>query len=190
MIFLLDNYDSFTYNLVDYLHQAGAEVIVKRNDKISISDIEDLNPAGIVLSPGPEIPEKAGILMDVVKHFEKKLPMLGICLGLQAIGQFYGADLKKAIQPMHGKISLCNHNKHWLFNKVPNSFEVMRYHSLIIDEVPETILSITASTDEKEIMAISHSELPIQAVQFHPESILTLFGNQIIENWVQSICVV
>jgi len=187
MIFLLDNYDSFTYNLVDYLHQASAEVVVKRNDEISIEEIEALKPKGIVLSPGPETPKQAGILMDVVAHFEKKLPILGICLGLQAIGEYYGATLKKAIQPMHGKISLCHHNEHWLFKNVPHTFEVMRYHSLVIDDVPREQLTITAQTDEKEIMAISHKTLPIQAVQFHPESILTPFGNQIIENWVQTV---
>jgi len=188
LIFLLDNYDSFTFNLVDYLQQAGAEVIVKRNDEIDVEEIIALNPAGIVLSPGPETPDKAGIMMELIHQCHASFPILGICLGLQAIGEYFGAKLVKAPVPMHGKTSICQHKGHWLFEEVPENFEVMRYHSLVIEDLPENLEVTSRTIDEAAIvMSIVHQQLPIEAVQFHPESILTPNGIRIIKNWYKKV---
>lgn len=188
MIFLLDNYDSFTYNLVDYCHRAGAKVTVKRNDKISVAAIAALKPKGIILSPGPEIPESAGILMELVDYFSGKIPMLGICLGHQAIGQHLGLKLVKAPEPVHGKVSVCQHEGHWLFKKIPKNYKAMRYHSLILKEATIEGLNIISKTKaDGLIMAMHHAPLQLTGIQYHPESILTPFGVTILSNWLNSI---
>lgn len=185
MIFILDNYDSFTYNLVDYCYRAGAETIVKRNDEITLSEIEALYPTGIILSPGPEIPEASGILMDVVAHFSGKLPLLGICLGHQAMGQYLGLPLIKAPQPVHGKVSCCIHNGHWLFAGIPKKYEVMRYHSLVLQEASIDNLEIISHTEDDGLpMALHHHRLKLTGVQYHPESILTPNGVRLFSNWL------
>jgi len=185
VIFILDNYDSFTYNLVDYCYRAGAKTMVKRNDEISLSEIEALNPDGIILSPGPEIPKASGILMQVVRHFAGKLPVLGICLGHQAIGQFLGLSLIKAPQPVHGKVDKCVHYGHWLFKSITINYEVMRYHSLLLKEKPIEGLQIISHTKEGHLlMALHHQDLKLTGVQYHPESILTPNGVQVLSNWL------
>jgi len=185
VIFILDNYDSFTYNLVDYCYRAGAKTIVKRNDKINLSEIEALKPQGIILSPGPEIPAASGILMKVVSHFAGKLPILGICLGHQAIGQHLGLSLIKAPEPVHGKVSKCKHSGHWLFKDIPKNYEVMRYHSLLLKEKPIENLQIISYTKQDHLlMALHHENLKLTGVQYHPESILTPNGVQLLSNWV------
>lgn len=186
-ILLLDNYDSFTYNLFDYLAQLDVVCTVIRNDKTTIAAIEACHFDGIVLSPGPQRPENAGILMEVVAHFGHKIPILGICLGMQAIGEYFGAKLVHALLPIHGKISWIAHNKEGLFNNIDSPTKVMRYHSLVLKDLPNCLIP-TAWTDEKELMAIQHESLPVWGVQFHPESILTEEGLKILENWVR-ICV-
>ncbi len=187
MILLLDNFDSFTYILNNYLVQAGFETLVKRNNEISVSDIETLMPEAIVLSPGPNTPAESGIMMDSIHHFHKRLPMLGVCLGHQAIGQYFGASLIRAANPMHGKTSMVLHQNHFLFQEIPSPFQAMRYHSLILNQIENTTLQVIASTPENEIMAIAHPELPILGVQFHPESILTQMGLQMIVNWKKNL---
>jgi anthranilate synthase/aminodeoxychorismate synthase-like glutamine amidotransferase len=183
-ILLLDNYDSFTYNLFDYLLQTGVECQVLRNDALSVDAIEQLDFHAIVLSPGPKRPEDAGEMMALIERFYNRVPILGICLGHQALGTFFGADLVKARLPMHGKTSRIRHNGHALFAAIPEQFEVMRYHSLLLESLEETSLELIASTDEGEVMAIAHRFLPLWGVQFHPESILTEFGLTLIKNWV------
>ena len=194
-LLLLDNYDSFTYNLYDYLHRAGCKVVVKRNDEIKASDVEMLEPDGIVLSPGPRTPKEAGCLMDVIEKYHDKLPMLGVCLGHQAIGEFFGATLQKAIKPVHGKTAEVFHllesseaenderSEHNLMYNIPQPFEAMRYHSLVLTELPETLIPL-AKTADGELMAMRHKSLPLYGVQFHPESILTTYGLALIKNWV------
>ncbi len=183
-LLLLDNYDSFTYNLYDYLLQAGCKVAVKRNDEIKAIDINLLEPDGIVLSPGPRTPKEAGCLMEVIEEFHDKLPMLGICLGHQAIGEFFGATLQKGIKPVHGKTALVyHHGDHELLSGLPTPFEAMRYHSLVLADLPEVLLPM-AHTEDKELMLMRHQSLPLYGVQFHPESILTPDGFQLIKNWV------
>jgi len=185
-ILLLDNYDSFTYNVYDYLSQCGAEVLVKRNDAISIAGISNLNTAGIVISPGPKRPEDAGITMDLIHHFHTRLPILGICLGYQAIGAYFGATVARSPVPFHGKTSVIEHNLQGLFANIPSPTEVMRYHSLNISDMP-TCLNITASTQKtNEPMALRHVDLPLTGVQFHPESILTPCGKQLLANWLDT----
>ena len=187
MVLLLDNYDSFTYNLRDYILQLGKECRVVRNDEMSMDEIEDLNFSSAIISPGPKTPHEAGNTMAFIERFYKTKPLLGICLGHQAIGEFFGAKLVKAAKPMHGKTSLIRHNKNYLFNRLPDEFEVMRYHSLILSQVDKTPIRVTAVTAENEVMAIVHPELKIAGVQFHPESILTPTGLQILKNWFEEI---
>ncbi|MFN0276261.1 MAG: anthranilate synthase component II [Chitinophagales bacterium] len=183
MIFLLDNYDSFTYNLYDYLSQLGAEILVKRNDEITLPEIEDLSPSAIVISPGPKTPKDAGILMQVLHHFHKKLPLLGICLGYQAIGEYFGATLVHSPVPVHGKTSqLFFDENNILFKNIPQGTEVMRYHSLNITNTPSSV-NIIAQTNNGEPMALQHADLPLFGMQFHPESILTQHGMQMLRNW-------
>jgi anthranilate synthase component 2 len=184
-LLLLDNFDSFTYNLVDYLGQLGADCEVIRNN-VSLKEITKHTFEGIVLSPGPEMPKKAGCLLEVVDFYHQKLPILGICLGHQAIGEFFGAKLVKAQYPMHGKISTIFCQKDTLFDKLPNSFEVVRYHSLLLENLPSHLKSI-AHTHKGELMAIRHNTLPIWGVQFHPEAILTQFGLEILRNWLENV---
>ncbi|OHX68241.1 anthranilate synthase component II [Flammeovirga pacifica] len=185
MILLLDNFDSFTYNLVDYFSQLGKKVEVVRND----SPLEEITPykyEAVVLSPGPETPDKAGNMMEVINYYHKTHPILGICLGHQAIGEFFGGKVHKAIKPMHGKMSKisCDTNS-LLFQNIPEQLTVVRYHSLILDHLSDNI-EVVAKTEQNEVMAIQHKTLPIHGVQFHPEAILTEFGLDILKNWIAS----
>lgn len=182
MILIIDNYDSFTYNLVDYLEQLGAEVVVKRND-CSLEEIEALNFNGLVLSPGPESPEKANNLMAIVNAFKGKKPMLGICLGHQAIAISLGGQLVKASRPMHGMLSAIVTEPGILFNQLPKSFDVVRYHSLLIENLPAT-LTAKASTAKGELMAFESEKLQLCGLQFHPEAILTQYGIEMLRNWL------
>lgn len=187
MLLLIDNYDSFTYNLKDYLGQLGEECLVVRNDEISIEALKQLHFTKIVISPGPQRPADAGILMDVLKEFHSTHPILGICLGHQAIGEFFGGELVKAIYPMHGKVSDITHAQEGIFVNIPTPFRVCRYHSLTIESVSNTPLKVMAQTISGEVMALKHSELPIWGVQFHPEAILTQYGMVLLKNWL-SLC--
>jgi len=182
LILILDNYDSFTYNLVDYFSQLGIECIVKRNDT-QVKELAELNINGLVLSPGPGIPSTSGNLMEVLKWYSDKLPILGICLGHQAIGEFFGNQLVKANKPMHGKISKINHTNHPLFEGIPNNFNAVRYNSLLLAEVKKPIIEI-AKSDQNENMVICHDTLPINGVQFHPEAALTEYGLRLLKNWL------
>lgn len=183
---MLDNYDSFTYNLVDYFYRVGIECIVKKNDETSIEEIENLNPKAIVLSPGPNTPNEAGILLKLIAHFKNKKPLLGICLGHQAIGMHFGYKLIKANLPMHGKTSIIEHQQHPIFENIPQQFEVMRYHSLLLqNDSKSTTLKTIAVSSENEIMAFVHESLPITGFQFHPESILTKNGLTLLKNWLK-----
>lgn len=186
MVLLIDNYDSFTYLLRDYIMQAGQECIVVRNDEKNISEISAMEFDSIVISPGPKSPVDAGITFEVIKQFWQTKPILGICLGHQAIGEFFGASLVSANRPMHGKTSKMSHQHHDLFDGIPPEIEVMRYHSLILENVPAT-LNVIAQTEAGEIMAIVHSEKKIVGLQFHPESVLTAHGLQMIKNWYRYI---
>lgn len=185
-VVIIDNYDSFVYNIVRYINDAtGNKAIVLRNDKIDYALLE--NADAIVLSPGPGIPDEAGDLMKIIAQFHSTKPILGICLGHQALGQFFGAQLVQNTFPLHGKSTLINKvNDNQLFAGLPSKFEVGRYHSWSIEFEP-SVLQITAQTDEHEIMAMKHESLPISGLQFHPESILTPNGRQIIQNWVTTI---
>lgn len=185
MILMIDNYDSFVYNLVQYIEELGETVVVKRNNEIKISDIEELNPEVIVLSPGPCSPKEAGICIDIVEHFKGKKPILGICLGHQTIGHVFGGDIIKAQQPVHGKVYSINHTNKGVFRGLKNPLNVTRYHSLIIDSntVPKE-LEITAITDKGEIMGIRHKKYLIEGVQFHPEAILSEYGHEMLENFI------
>lgn len=187
MILMIDNYDSFTYNIVQYFYDLGEDVIVKRNDEITVEDIEKIEGIdAIVISPGPCTPNEAGISVETIKHFKGKYPILGVCLGHQSIGQAFGAKIIKAKCLMHGKTSDIYHNGKGLFEGIPSPFKAVRYHSLVIDEktVPEDI-QITARSDDGEIMAIEHKKYPIWGVQFHPESILTEYGKKLLENFLK-----
>ncbi|MDB3715983.1 anthranilate synthase component II [Clostridioides difficile] len=185
MILMIDNYDSFVYNLVQYIEELGETVVVKRNNEIKISDIEELNPEVIVLSPGPCSPKEAGICIDIVEHFKGKKPILGICLGHQTIGHVFGGDIIKAQQPVHGKVYSINHTNKGVFSGLKNPLNVTRYHSLIIDSntVPKE-LEITAITDKGEIMGIRHKKYLIEGVQFHPEAILSEYGHEMLKNFI------
>ncbi|MGV3540528.1 MAG: anthranilate synthase component II [Rufibacter sp.] len=182
MLLLLDNFDSFTYNLYDYFRQLGAEVEVRRND-VPLEELQELPLQGIVLSPGPGTPEKAGVMPTVIGHYHAQLPMLGICLGHQALGQFFGAKVVKAIKPMHGKISHIRCAEDPIFDQMPQTVQVVRYHSLVLQETPETIVPL-AQTQEGELMAFKHHALPLYALQFHPEAALTQYGLQMLKNWL------
>ncbi len=186
MILVIDNYDSFTYNLVQYLGEMGADLQVVRNDQITLDEIRTLNPSHIVISPGPGDPDDAGISLDVIREFGATTPILGVCLGHQSIGQAYGGVVKRAGKLMHGKTSQIQHTDDVLFAGVPNPFEATRYHSLIVEEstLPDTLL-ITAYADSGEIMAMRHKEHPVYGVQFHPESILTESGKRILQNFIE-----
>ncbi len=187
MILMIDNYDSFTYNLVQYIGEMGKTLKVYRNDKITIPEIETMNPDKIVISPGPCTPTEAGISLEVIKHFAGKVPILGVCLGHQSIGQAFGGEVVRAQRLMHGKTSLIHHDGEGVFKDMPNPFEATRYHSLIIRrETLPSCLQITAETDEREIMGIRHKEYPIEGVQFHPESILTKDGMKLLGNFVNA----
>ena len=187
MILVIDNYDSFTYNLVQYIGELGYEVIVKRNDEITCEEANALNPEKIVISPGPCTPLEAGISVEIIKSIKK--PILGVCLGHQAIGVAFGGEIIKANEPIHGKLSLINHSEKGVFKDINNPYSVVRYHSLIVN--PENLpdeLEITATLveDENMIMGLSHKTKPIVGVQFHPESIDTKFGKTLINNFLKS----
>lgn len=183
-ILLLDNYDSFTYNLYDYLLQTGADCQVVRNDALPLQSFERLDFDALVFSPGPKRPADAGLMMALIERFHREVPMLGVCLGHQALGEFFGARLVKAKTPMHGKTTEIQHYGHPLFAGIPSRFGVMRYHSLLLDSLDGTPLDCLALSDSGEIMALAHRTLPLVGVQFHPESILTEHGLQILRNWV------
>lgn len=185
MILMIDNYDSFTYNLVQYLGEMGQELKVFRNDKINIEEIEILNPDKLIISPGPCTPKEAGISVEAIRHFAGKIPILGVCLGHQSIGYAFGGEIVRAERLMHGKTSMVYHNNTGVFLGLPSPFEATRYHSLVIrrESIPDC-LEITAETDQKEIMGVRHKELPIEGVQFHPESILTSHGKELLANFI------
>jgi len=187
MILMLDNYDSFTYNLVQYFSELGETVKVYRNDQITINEIEELKPKHIVISPGPCRPDQAGISIDVVNQFKGKIPILGVCLGHQAIGQAFGGKIVHAKTIMHGKTSLINHNNQGVFKELKNPFTATRYHSLVVEKIScPDCFDITAWTDDEEIMGIKHKTLPIEGVQFHPESILSEHGHDLLRNFIQN----
>ena len=185
MILLVDNYDSFTYNLYQYLSELGADVEVARNDKISLKDVERISPAGIVISPGPCTPKEAGISNEIVRAFGSKVPVLGVCLGHQSIGYTYGGTVDSAGEIMHGKTSLIHHDGKGAFLGLPNPFEAIRYHSLAVQrrDLP-ACLDITAWTDNGIIMGLRHKEFPVEGVQFHPESIMTTTGHDLLKNFL------
>lgn len=185
MLLLIDNYDSFTYNLRDYLRQLGADCLVTRNDEMEINDIEALQPERIIISPGPKKPRDAGIVMEVIQRFHQHIPILGICLGHQGIGEFFGGEVARAGKPMHGKTSIIRHNGDEIFNEIPENFKVMRYHSLVVRLLQNQGLQIIAASDDNEIMALKHVKYPVYGVQFHPESILTEFGLKLLGNWLE-----
>ena len=188
MILLIDNYDSFTYNLYQYMGIFTDEIKVVRNDKITIEQIEEINPEKIVLSPGPKSPKDAGICLDVVKHFAGKKPILGICLGHQTIGEAFGATVSYAKKIFHGKQSTIDHDGTGIFQGINSPIKVARYHSLaIIEETMPDCLMVTAKTEDGEIMAVKHKEFPVIGLQFHPESIYTEHGKKMIENFINNI---
>ncbi|WP_297444762.1 aminodeoxychorismate/anthranilate synthase component II [Desulfurobacterium sp.] len=189
MILMIDNYDSFTYNIVQYFGTLGADITVKRNDEITIDEIETFKPEAIVISPGPCTPKEAGISVEVIKRFSGKLPILGICLGHQSIGYAFGAKIIRAKKLMHGKASLIKHDEKYLFEGMKNPFSAIRYHSLVIDRgtLPEDFIVTAESEDDGEIMGIRHKQFPLFGVQFHPESILTEDGLKIIKNFTKQI---
>lgn len=184
-ILVIDNYDSFTYNLVQYLGEMGAELDVRRNDQITLSEIAQMAPTQIVISPGPGTPDEAGITLDLIREFGPKTPIFGVCLGQQAIGQALGGKVVRAEKLMHGKTSPVHHNGVGVFAGLPTPFEATRYHSLIVerDTLPD-VLEITAETDDGEIMGLKHKTWPLEGVQFHPESVLTEHGKQLLHNFL------
>ncbi len=186
MLLMIDNYDSFTYNLVQHLGEIGEDIKVFRNDRVTIKDIEELNPERIVISPGPCTPKEAGVSVDVIKYFAGKIPILGVCLGHQAIGAAFGGDIIRAPRLMHGKTSMIYHDGKTIYEGLPNPFEATRYHSLTIKkETLPSCLEITAWTDQDEIMGVRHKEFIVEGVQFHPESILTKVGKTLLKNFLK-----
>jgi len=185
MIVVIDNYDSFTYNLVQYVGILGLSMVVKRNDKTSIKEIEQLAPEKLIISPGPGYPDEAGLSMVIIDHFKDKCPILGVCLGHQAIGQVFGGKIVQAGELVHGKTSPVTHNGHSVYKGLPNPFTAGRYHSLVVERqsLPECLI-ITSETDNGLIMGLRHREYAVEGVQFHPESILTEHGQKIIENFI------
>jgi anthranilate synthase/aminodeoxychorismate synthase-like glutamine amidotransferase len=180
---LIDNYDSFTHILHHYLLQLHDDVVVYRNDALTIEEIKILNPDRIIISPGPKTPLDAGITNEVIRHFFNRKPILGICLGHQALGTFFGGTLSKATRPVHGSTTPVFHSKEGLFANIPSAFNVMRYHSLVIKDWEQTAIKPLAFTADHELMAFSHEQYPVVGIQFHPESILTEHGHQILSNW-------
>ena len=186
MLLMIDNYDSFVYNLVRYFEELGEEIIIYRNDKITIKDIESMNLDGIVISPGPKSPKEAGLSLDIIDKFKEKLPILGICLGHQCIGHYFNAVVKKGNEPVHGKMFNITHNNRGIFEEVKNPLRVTRYHSLIVDKenFPDS-LEIISETEDNIIMGIKHKEYPIYGVQFHPEAEMTEEGHKILNNFIK-----
>ncbi|UCH52561.1 MAG: aminodeoxychorismate/anthranilate synthase component II [Pseudomonadota bacterium] len=187
MLLMIDNYDSFTYNLVQYLGELGEDVRVYRNDQITVADIEAMQPDHIVISPGPCTPNEAGVSVETIQKLAGRIPILGVCLGHQSIGQAYGGRIIRAKQLMHGKTSQIHHINAGVFAGLPSPFEATRYHSLVIErETCPTVLEITAWTDDGEIMGVRHKSLPVEGVQFHPESILTQHGHSMLANFLKT----
>jgi len=187
VILVIDNYDSFTFNLVQYMKVIGEEIIVLRNDQVSLRGIQELKPDFILISPGPGNPNTAGVCLDVVKNFYQDIPILGVCLGHQIIAQAFGGIIKKAAKPMHGKVSNINHDQRQIFKDIPSPLQVTRYHSLVVDEATfPNCLEISAKSDDGVIMAIRHKKFKIEGVQFHPEAILTENGLQLLRNFFQN----
>jgi anthranilate synthase component II len=190
MLLLIDNYDSFTFNLAQHLGELGAELEVRRNDQVTVEEIRRLKPAGIVISPGPCTPDQAGVSLDVVRHLGPHIPILGVCLGHQSIGQAYGGRVIRAPEIVHGKTSIIHHNGQEIYEGLENPFEATRYHSLIVEEatLPDC-LQITAWTDKPHrlIMGLRHRQHPVQGVQFHPESILTDVGKRLLQNFLKRL---
>ena len=187
-VLVIDNYDSFVYNLVQYLGELKAEPIVKRHDAITIDEVEDISPHALLISPGPGNPKQAGISVELIKWAAEKIPVLGICLGHQCIGEAWGGKIVHAPQVMHGKTSLISHNESGLFKDIESPFNATRYHSLMVD--PESFpdeLEITATTDDDLIMGLKHKKFEVYGLQFHPESILTSYGHKLIENFLLSV---
>jgi anthranilate synthase component 2 len=186
MLLMIDNYDSFTYNLVQYLGELGERVTVYRNDQITLNDVDALAPSHVVISPGPCTPNEAGISVDLVREYGASIPILGVCLGHQSIAQAYGGNIVRAPTLMHGKTSMIEHQGEGIFNELPSPFQATRYHSLVVDEstLPECF-AVTARADDDQIMGIAHREDPVVGVQFHPESILTQYGHKLLHNFLQ-----
>ena len=187
MLLMIDNYDSFTYNLVQYLGELGQDVQVFRNDEIDLAKVAELNPRYIVISPGPCTPNEAGISVPLIHEFVGKIPMLGVCLGHQSIGQAFGGNIVHAKQLMHGKTSLIHHKDAGVFKGLPDPYTATRYHSLVIEKntLPDC-LEVTAWTEDGEIMGVRHKSLPIEGVQFHPESVLTEYGHELLDNFLKA----
>jgi anthranilate synthase component 2 len=191
MLLMIDNYDSFTYNLVQYLGELGAEVVVRRNDQVTLAEIEAMGPSHIVVSPGPATPNEAGVSMDVIRHFGPRVPLLGVCLGHQCIGQVFGGRIVHAGEIMHGKTSQIHHTAAGVFRGIEGPFQATRYHSLVIEKASApAALELTAWTEKlpgavDEIMGVRHRELPVEGVQFHPESILTEHGHDMLRNFLE-----
>lgn len=188
MFLMIDNYDSFVYNLVRYFEELDEEILVYRNDKISIEDIKRINPEGIIISPGPKAPEHAGICMEVVEHFKGSIPILGICLGHQTIGKVFGGKIVQGLEPVHGKVFDIVHNGQYVFKDILSPMKVTRYHSLVIERssLPE-VLEITSETTGGVIMGIRHKHFHIEGVQFHPEAELTEHGHEILKNFIYEV---
>jgi para-aminobenzoate synthetase component II len=187
MILMIDNYDSFTYNLVQFLGELGEELVVRRNDEITITEIETMSPDYLMISPGPCSPNQAGISLEAIMHFAGKIPIFGVCLGHQSIAQVFGGNVIRAERLMHGKVSDMHHDGRSIFHGMPNPFEATRYHSLIVKrETLPDCFDITAETSQGEIMAIRHKELAIEGVQFHPESIMTQQGKTLLKNFLEA----
>ncbi len=185
MIIVIDNYDSFVYNLVQYLGELGADLRVFRNDQVSVQEVDRLSPSHIVISPGPGTPRDGGISEELIRRFYRDLPILGVCLGHQCIGDAFGGRITRAPRLMHGKTSLIYHEARGLFEGVPSPFEAGRYHSLIVQEPLPPELYVTAFTQDGEVMGIRHRQYPVAGVQFHPESVLTKYGKQILKNFME-----
>lgn len=183
-VLLIDNYDSFTYNLAQYLGELGAELVVRRNDEITLEEARALNPSHIVISPGPGDPNDGGVSLDIIREFAGQKPVLGVCLGHQCIGAAFGGVVSRAPRLMHGKTSAIYHDRRGLFNGIPSPFQATRYHSLIVEEPLPEPLKVLAFTSEGEVMALRHEEYPVFGVQFHPESILTEYGKEILSNFL------
>lgn len=185
MILVIDNYDSFTYNLVQYLGEMGQELVVRRNDRVTLDEIAQMKPERIVISPGPCTPNEAGISVPLIQRFAGQIPILGVCLGHQSIGQAFGGEIIRNWRVLHGKTSRIHHDGRGVFQGLPNPFEATRYHSLVIrrETLPEC-LEITAGTEEGEIMGVRHREMPVEGVQFHPESVMTPVGKDLLRNFL------
>jgi len=187
-VVVVDNYDSFTYNLVQYLEAAGARCDVRLNDRSSVSDIQQTRPDGVVISPGPGSPDEAGITLELIRTLAGAVPIFGVCLGHQALAQAFGATIRRASAPVHGKTSLVEHDGRTLFRSLPSPFQATRYHSLLVEEASLPAgFEVSARSPQGEIMALRHSQLRLEGVQFHPESILTEHGTQVVQNWLASL---